>query len=321
MTGEPYKISVRWEQSGNKYCVMSNGEQWNEAYANIDFCVHQQPHMTSTTIEDADLFPPENVTLNGMKIYSDRYVPQIIGYAAAVVETAGSGLVPLFQQIRKNQNGRHYTVDTFRRYEGGGLGAELGGDVVLMGSLAFMKLMRVRMPEGTRLRQAVYMAINGELAAVFALNYDPAPSVRAGLLSLTHMKGLLPILATRDFMITPQFLKHRYKLSPDRIEFPTVEERAHLSAPEAVREPKQGALMVRPSFQCFTAAVVGARAMRSATRGATAISVAGGVIGAAVLFLLTFIGSAQAVSAWNLLVYTLLWLLPTLLVTALGGRT
>ncbi len=275
----------------------------------------------AVAIEDADLFPPENVTLNGMKIYSDRYVPQIIGYAAAVVETAGSGLVPLFQQIRKNQNGRHYTVDTFRRYEGGGLGAEIGGDVVLMGSLAFMKLMRVRMPEGTRLRQAVYMAINGELAAVFALNYDPAPSVRAGLLSLTHMKGLLPILATRDFMITPQFLKHRYKLSPDRIEFPTVEERAHLSAPEAVREPKQGALMVRPSFQCFTAAVVGARAMRSATRGATAISVAGGVIGAAVLFLLTFIGSAQAVSAWNLLVYTLLWLLPTLLVTALGGRT
>ena len=37
---------------------MSNGEQWNEAYANIDFCVHQQPHMTSTTIEDADLFLP-----------------------------------------------------------------------------------------------------------------------------------------------------------------------------------------------------------------------------------------------------------------------
>ena len=275
----------------------------------------------AVAIEDADLFPPENVTLNGMKIYSDRYVPQIIGYAAAVVETAGSGLVPLFQQIRKNQNGRHYTVDTFRRYEGGGLGAEIGGDVVLMGSLAFMKLMRVRMPEGTRLRQAVYMAINGELAAVFALNYDPAPAVRAGLLSLTHMNGLLPILATRDFMITPQFLKHRYKLSPDRIEFPTVEERARLSAPEAVRDPKQGALMVRPSFQCFTAAVVGARSMRSATRGAMAISMVGGVIGTAVLFLLTFIGSPQAVSAWNLLIYALLWLLPTLLVTGLGGRT
>lgn len=108
-------------------------------------------------------FPPENVTLNGMKIYSDRYVPQVIGYAAAVVETAGSGLVPLFREILKSQNGRHYTVDTFRRYEGGGLGAEIGGDVILMGSLGFMKLMRVRMSEGTRLRQAVYMATMGSL--------------------------------------------------------------------------------------------------------------------------------------------------------------
>lgn len=274
----------------------------------------------AVAIEDADLFPPENVTLNGMKIYSDRYVPQVIGYAAAVVETAGSGLVPLFREILKSQNGRHYTVDTFRRYEGGGLGAEIGGDVILMGSLGFMKLMRVRMSEGTRLRQAVYMAINGELAVVFALNYAPAPQVKADLLCISRLKGLLPVLATRDFMITPQFLKQRYKLSPDRIEFPTVEERARLSAPEALRKPKQGALMVRSSFSCFVTAVSGARSMRSATRSAAGISIAGSVIGTAVLFFLTFIGSSQAVSAWNLTLYTLLWLLPPLLVTSLSGR-
>lgn len=272
-------------------------------------------------LEDADLFPAENVTLNGMKIYSDRNVPQIVGYAAAVVSTAGSGLVPLFEEILHSQNGRRYTVDTFRRYEGGGLGAEMGGDVVLMGSLAFMKLMRVRMPEGTRLRQAVYLAINGELAAVFALNYEPAPTVRAGLGALTHLRGLLPILATRDFMITPQLLRQRYKLPPDRVEFPTVEERARLSSPEAVREPKQGALLVRGSFACFSAAVSGARQLRGAARGAIAVSIAGSVIGTAVMFLLTFIGSPQAVSAWNLTIYTLLWLLPTLLITGLGGLT
>ena len=73
-----------------------------------------------------------------------------------------------------SQNGRHYRVDTFRRYEGGGLGAEIQGDVILMGSIGFMKLMKVRMPEGTRLKQAVYLSVNGDLAAVFALNYAPA---------------------------------------------------------------------------------------------------------------------------------------------------
>lgn len=58
LTNEPYKVSVRWEQSGNKYCMMSNGEEWQRAYCNIEYTIHQQAHMTSTTIEDADLFLP-----------------------------------------------------------------------------------------------------------------------------------------------------------------------------------------------------------------------------------------------------------------------
>ncbi len=138
-----------------------------------------------------------------------------------------------------------------------GPGAEIRGDVILMGSLGFMKLMRVHMPEGARVKQAVYLSVNGELVAVFALSYAPATNVKASLQAISHCAGLTPILATRDFMITPQFLKHRYKLSPDRIEFPTVEERARLSSPDAIQEPKQGALLSRPSFACFSMAVAG----------------------------------------------------------------
>lgn len=266
-------------------------------------------------VEDADLFPSASVTLNGMKIYSDRPLAQIASFATAVVEAAGSGLVPLFRQILESQNGRKTTVDAFRRYEGGGLGAEIRGDVILMGSLAFMKLMRVQMPEGTRLKQAVYLSVNSELAAVFALNYAPVSSVKNSLLSAAHTNGLFPVLATRDFMITPQFLKHRYKLMPDRVEFPTVEERAWLSSPEAIREPKQGAIMARGSFANFVQTVTAARALRAASMGSLLISILGGVLGLLMLFFLTFIGAAQAVSAWNLLIFSVLWLIPQLLLT------
>ena len=61
-------------------------------------------------------------------------------------------------------------------------------------------------------------------------------------------RALVPVLATRDFMITPQFLKQRYKIPPEHIEFPIVEERAALSEPETVRSGTQGALMARSSF-------------------------------------------------------------------------
>ena len=47
------------------------------------------------------------------------------------------------------------------------------------------------------------------------------------------------------------------------------------------------------------------------------MAVLGGLIGALVLFFLTFVGSVQAVSAWNLLIFSLLWLLPELLLTGL----
>lgn len=210
-----------------------------------------------------------------MKLYGSRPAPMVIGYANAVVQTAGSGLAPLFEQMMHDQNGRRYSVDTFRRYESGGLGATIRGDVVLMGSIAFMKLMRVRVPEGTRLKQAVYLSVNGELAAVFALNYAPAESVRAGLASVLRAGALVPVLATRDFMITPQFLKQRYKIPPEHIEFPIVEERAALSEPGAVCAGKQGALMARSSFASFAGSVVAARGLRGTAILSICVAIAG----------------------------------------------
>ena len=271
-------------------------------------------------VEDADLFPPQNVTQGGMKLYGSRPAPMVIGYANAVVQTAGSGLVPLFEQMMHDQNGRGYTVDTFRRYEGGGLGATIRGDVVLMGSIAFMKLMRVRVPEGTRLKQAVYLSVNGELTAVFALNYAPAESVRAGLSAVLRAGSLVPVLATRDFMITPQFLKLRYKIPPEHIEFPIVEERARLSSQEIPRTGPQGALMARSSFASFAGSVVSARTLRGAAIIAMIVALAGSVLGTALMFFLTFLGSSFSASCWNLFLYTVLWLIPGLLTALLAGR-
>lgn len=157
-----------------------------------------------------------------------------------------------------------------------------------------MKLMRVRVPEGTRLKQAVYLSVNGELTAVFALNYAPAESVRAGLASVLRAGALVPVLATRDFMITPQFLKQRYKIPPEHIEFPIVEERAALSEPETVRSGTQGALMARSSFASFAGSVVAARGLRSTAILCICIALVGSILGAGLMFVLTFLGADLA---------------------------
>ena len=160
-------------------------------------------------IRDLDLFPRANISMNGMKMYTDLPTRQVVGYATAVLQAAGSGLLPLFEEVMKNENGRRYTADSFRQYEGGGLGAEIHGDVVLLGSLPFMRLMGVHVPEGTRVQSAVYISVNQELVGVFALTYAPAATCRAGLSAVLRSPGLTPVLATRDFMITPALVKKR----------------------------------------------------------------------------------------------------------------
>ncbi len=272
-------------------------------------------------IRDNDLFPVENISMNGMKMYSDLPVRQVVGYATAVVRAAGSGLLPLFETVMKNEDARTYTVDTFRQYEGGGLGAEIRGDVVLLGSLAFMRLMGVRVPEGTRVQSAVYISVNRELAGVFALTYTPASGTRTGLQNVLRSPGLTPVLATRDFMITPGLVKKRYKISVDRMEFPVVAERAKLSAENAGEDGRQGALMAGDSFSGFAAAVAGSRQLRRTVHQAVLVALLSGVIGMALLFLMTYMGAEAAASAANLFLYQILWLIPSLLITGFIGKS
>ena len=270
---------------------------------------------------DNDLFPTANITMNGMKMFSEMPVRQVVGYATAVVQAAGSGLLPLFEKVMKEENGRRYTVDTFRQYEGGGLGAEIRGDVVLLGSLAFMRLMGVPVPEGTRVQSAVYISVNRELVGVFALSYAAAPGTKTGLHQVLRSNGLTPILATRDFMITPGMVKKRYKVPAERLEFPMVAERARLSAPEAGANGRQGALMARDSFTGFAFAVSGGRQLRKIVHRTVLLALFAGLMGMGLLFLLTYLGAVEAASAFNLLLYQVLWLLPSLLITGLVGKS
>jgi len=272
-------------------------------------------------IRDDDLFPRSNISMNGVKMYSDLPVRQVVGYATAVIQAAGSGLLPLFEEMMENENGRRYTVDTFRQYEGGGLGAEIRGDVVLLGSLGFMRLMGIHVPESIRIQSAVYVSVNSELTGVFALTYGPSAASKSGLHSVVHTTGLTPILATRDFMITPALVKKRFKVSADRLEFPVVAERAALSAQEAGEKGKQGALMARGNFASFAAAVTGGRNLRRTVHGAVAVSLLCGILGMLLLCVLTYLDAVSAASAANLLLYQLLWQVPNLLITGMIGKS
>ena len=130
-------------------------------------------------LRDEDVFPANNITSSGMKLYGTLPAGQVLSYALAALEAAQDPLAALFDRLLQAQFGRRCRADAYRCYDGGGIGAQIGQDVVLVGSLPFMRSMGVHMSDGARVRQAVYVSVNGELAGIFAVKYKPSACIKA----------------------------------------------------------------------------------------------------------------------------------------------
>ena len=264
-------------------------------------------------LSSKDLFPKSSVAFNGLKVFGSYRVNQVVACAGTMMIAAGSELEPIFTDLMQEYGVREYPMGSFRRYEGGGYGAEIGGDVVLTGSLRFMRLMGIAIPNELNLKQALFLSINGELAGVFALTYKAAGTIRSALVSVQHSSGLTPLLATRDFLISPQFLAQKFKISSDSLEFPAVADRVRLSELELPRDATPAAVMTKQSMSAYAGSVLGARTLNSITRWSIVFCFLSGLMGLLIMLLLTRTGAVAIASAANLLLYMLLWLIPTIL--------
>ncbi len=266
-------------------------------------------------LDDSDLFPAGAAKLNGVKFFGDRDPELVVAYATALVKANGGALVGVFTQLLQSRGGYAYEVDHLNNYSGGGIGGEIGDDAVLVGTLQFMQEMGVDMAKGTRVSQAVYCAIDGELCGVFAVVYQRSKSAASGLQTLCGYRGLTPVLITEDFVLTESFIRGKFGINSRRMAFPDSKVRREL----ARREPEEGdtvvALTTREGLAPKAYAVTGARVVRSAMTVGVVIHMVGGILGLLMMLALAYVGGAAILTPANILLYELVWMLPGLLVT------
>lgn len=266
-------------------------------------------------VTDTDLFPPGFVDMNGIKVFGDFPVERVVSYTATLIRDSGSGLTKLFHDLLRSQGGIFRKAERLCCYEGGGLSANIRGDQVLVGSAAFMNLMEVSLPQGLHVKNAVFCAIDGELAGIFALNYTLPDTVFPALEALMREK-VGPVLATRDFNLIPAMLHQRFKLAADKMDFPPVERRRELSDPEQPHSQVLTAVLCREGLLPFAEAVAGAKRLRRAARVGAVLSCIGSVVGLLLAYYLTSVDAYVSLSPLNLLIYLVLWLLPTWFLTS-----
>ena len=266
-------------------------------------------------ITDGDLFPPGYVELNGIKVFGDWSIEKVVGYTATLIRDSGSGLTKLFHDLLRAQGAIFRRADDLCCYEGGGLSANIRGEQVLVGSAAFMNLMEVRLPQGLHVKNAVFCAIDGELAGIFALNYTLPDVVFPALDSLMREK-VGPVLATRDFNLIPAMLHQRFKLAADKMDFPPVERRRELSDPDQPHSETITAVLCREGLLPYADAVVGAKRLRWCARFGAVLTCVGSALGLLLAYYLTAVDAYGSLSPLNLLIFLLFWVAPVWFLTS-----
>ena len=266
-------------------------------------------------LRDEDIFPRKHIVSSGMKLYGSYSPALVIAYALATLKAADNPLTNLFDSLLQAQYGRRYTADSYRCYNTGGLGAEVNGEVVLVGSLSFMRSMGVHMPDGAKVRQAVYVSVNGELAGLFAVKYKPSASTRTGLLQVLAKGSIRVVLATRDFLITPELIAAKYELSTEDLVFPAYDERLRLSATEPGQPMEQAALISADTFGAFASAVAAGQMLRSTAVLVLWLCLLAGLFGLGLCALLILWNSVSTASPMNLGIFQILWTILTSFVT------
>lgn len=125
--------------------------------------------------------------------------------------------------------------------------------------------MGIRVAEGINLKNGVFVAINMQFAGVFSIKYDAQPSVRR---SLTHMvkHKIVPVLAVRDFNITPQLIETRFKLNPDSFGYPELEERIAYSAIRNTDMEEDCAVLAVDNLHSFGEAIASGKRVQSSIK-------------------------------------------------------
>lgn len=167
---------------------------------------------------------------------------------------AGCGLERVFEGLAVGENAPRETAQDLSFYEQGGFGCTIHGESVLLGTASFLRKQDVRLPSSINLKTGIFLAIDHQLAAVFAVKYEASENVDYALRTLRRSR-ITPILAVRDPNITPALLKRKF-YKKIKVEYPQLTDRVALSEAEEDRGLPRG-----------TAAAGGPAALRRSSGG------------------------------------------------------
>jgi len=185
------------------------------------------------------------------------------------------------------------------------------GEEIMVGGADFVNLRGIRLPERMTKKEILFVVISGQLVGIIHLRYTPVKSVQKALIELLRSRQDASF-AVRDSNITPVMLHQKFKISTDGFHFPSYAKRYAMSAAEPGEETHVAGVMARRGLGSFVRLASMGKRLYGIVRTLVVLSVAAAAIGTIAMFLLLAMGSFDAATVSNMILYQLLWLIPVL---------
>ena len=261
-----------------------------------------------------DLFPEGAVKLSGVKFYGTVDPARVVSCTTALLTKEGSGFLGILRQLPRSRAGANHTVEEFSHLPGG-ISGLVDDYRLIVGTAECMDACGITLPSESKDTESIFTAVDGQLCGVFSLAYQRAKSSTAGIRALCADRRIRPVLAARDFCLTPKFIRGKLSVNTRRIRFPQHDVRLTISQAPCAEDAPVVALNTKNSLASKAYSLTGARALKSALKWGAVVHIMGGLIGLAAVCALALNGGLALLNPSNLLLYSLIWSIPGLLIT------
>ena len=278
------------------------------------------------TIElDADdLFTADSVTLEDIRIFKGGRIDRAILYAASVLTESCDTLRGLFRQIIEDRTDILFPVKDLEQHTGLGFSAWCDNNRILIGTRRYMEQEGVTLPEQdyedshskNGELQILYLAVSGNLHAMFVLRYVGGRNVARSLASLQR-ENIRLLVTSKDPSLTARHITEAYHLPEGMVTVLDGDQCQAIEAADAAPAKPKCCLYHHRGFASLTGGLQAADQAQNAETSATTVQLVSVCFSVFIAVLLTYAGSIWQLSIATVLMYQAAWSALSIAVCAL----
>ena len=241
--------------------------------------------------------------------------------AARLVCRVDSPLSGLFLQILQNRRDLLKDVDSVIYEDGMGLSGWVDGKRVLVGNRQLMLNHSISIPKvqyeqrtekGTQ--YVVYVAVDGELSAMFLVLYRVSESVRRAMQNI-EAAGFKVYIKTTDSNLDETKIAQMCGVDVGMLSMVPQYLYAEYDQKCAPRSNMKASVAYTGGIEAYFKVLVGCIRLKSSLSLTSAFYLCSAAIGLALIILFTLLGSTSVIKLLSVLVYQVFWIAATVIIT------